>query len=52
MIYEQIEEFRKQLRLSYEDMDNLLDGLTIREIKSIDLIPENGKFRIVIERVI
>ncbi len=50
MTYAQLEEFRKTSRLTYNQMDNLLEGIDIRYIESITYNAETNTFKITISK--
>ena len=50
MTYGQLEDFRKASRLTFDQMDKLLNGIDIRDIESIIYNAETNTFKITISK--
>jgi len=50
MTYGQLEDFRKTARLTFNQMDNLLKGVDIRDIETITYNAETNTFKITISK--
>ena len=50
MTYRQLEDFRTTSRLTINQMDNLLNGIDIRDIESIIYDAETNTFKITISK--
>lgn len=50
MTYGQLEEFRKTARLTFNQMDNLLKDIDIRDIETIIYNAETNTFKVTISK--